>query len=419
MAMMKAHEKEDIDEALERSLLSAWDAKLVDYDLARFPFHEWVLRRLRSMDYDLDDLTDIHKVVPLADVYRVTKQLCTDTNQPDFRRMLNRFAREVVVGKGQLRTPVGVQRFLNVRIMLPDSPGTIFPFHTGLLYGHGIASRSLWLTLTDVSAEEDYTASMQIIDIARSRELVQFSINHRLTIEEMTEQFGRESWPLRAKPGLVCFFTQENIHGNFVNLTGKTRVSIDFRVAEAQYGDRLARKIPAGYFHLIPDREQEEDFTVTNGNQTPAVHNGKKNLFYINNNTASTFGVPAHLQRYMLYDYCKSRGLNYEFELFELEDMPHMPTLTHLLEVLKENVIMYSIFALPEDEQLRNRLLDTALANGLIMHFVNEDLQLASRKDLELIGNYLKFAKYGESRMPIGLPLSSRSRAMFSRWITA
>jgi hypothetical protein len=36
--------------------------------------------------------------------------------------MLNRFVREVVVPQGQLRLPAAVQRFMNVRIMLPTTP---------------------------------------------------------------------------------------------------------------------------------------------------------------------------------------------------------------------------------------------------------------------------------------------------------
>ena len=59
--------------------------------------------------------------------------------------MLNRFVREQIVPQGKLRLPVAVQRFMNVRIMLPTTPELFFPFHTGLLYGHGIASRSIWM----------------------------------------------------------------------------------------------------------------------------------------------------------------------------------------------------------------------------------------------------------------------------------
>ena len=404
------------ERALEESLFAAWDANLVPYDKDRFPFNQWILGRIQAAGYALEDLTELHKVVPPSEVFRLTKQLCADTNMPDFRRMLNRFVREVVVVKGGLKTPVAVQRFLNVRIMQPDRPEAIFPFHTGLLYGHGIASRSLWMTLTDVSAEQDYTASMQIIDIKRSRELTLEAVKKQFSVEQMTERFGRESWPLRAKPGLVCFFTQENIHGNFVNVTGKTRVSIDFRVAEAEYGDMLARKIPAGYFHVIPDKEEDEVTAIRSVKPAAGARTDRPNIFYINNNTSSTFGVPVHLQRYMLLDYCKGKQLNYDFELFELEDMKHMPTLAHIVQKLDSNLVMYSIFALPEDEAPRNELLETALKRDVVIHFVNEDLVLETAEDLKTINSYIKFSHYGDSLMPIGLPLSQHAKAMFRRW---
>jgi hypothetical protein len=50
------------------------------------------------------------------------------------------------------------------------------------------------------------------------------------------------------------------------------------------------------------------------------------------------------------------------------------------------------------------------------MRFVNEDLVLASDRDLVTINRYLEFAKFGRSRMPIGLPLSGRGERMLSRW---
>jgi len=65
---------------------------------------------------------------------------------------------------------------MNVRIMLPNTPELYFPLHTGLLYGHGIASRSLWMPFVDVTADEDRTRSMQIIPIKKSRELTKYAI---------------------------------------------------------------------------------------------------------------------------------------------------------------------------------------------------------------------------------------------------
>ena len=77
---------------------------------------------------------------------------------------------------------------------------------------------------------------------------------------------------------------------------------------------------------------------------------------------------------------------------------------------------MYSIFALPEDEVYRNELLETAVKRGSIIHFVNEDLQLADAEDLKTIKKYLEFSKYGKSRLPIGLPLTASSKMFFDKW---
>ena len=410
----------DIDAELEKSLTTTWDAKVYSWDNSKYPFNEWILDRIHKMGYKLNDLSYLHESVPLDEVYNVTKQLCADTNLPEFRRMLNRFVREVVVTQGKLRLPVAVQRFMNVRIMLPTTPELFFPFHTGLLYGHGIASRSLWLPFVDVTADEDRSRSMQILGIKKSRELIKLAIEKRLSMEEMTEVFGKESWQIKAKPGSGCFFTQENIHGSGrPNTTGKTRVSMDFRIAEGMFSDYLARKIPAGYFHLIPDTEEEEERLAARPSRDEAFKNGKANIFYVANNTSSTYSIPVHLQRYMLVDYCKKKNLEFSYELFDLEDMLHLPTLWHLIGERACNVIMYSIFALPEDEKTRNDMLDTAVQRGNVIHFVNEDLQLTNAEDLKEIRKYLDFSRYGRSRAPIGLPLSETTKSYFNKWASS
>jgi sporadic carbohydrate cluster protein (TIGR04323 family) len=411
---IQAHE---IDNDLERSLTHEWDAQIMTYPNERFPFNEWILGRINKMGYAVKDLSTFHEVVPQEDTYRVTKQLCADTNLPEFRRLLNRFVREVVVPKGKLRQPVAVQRFMNVRIMLPTTPELYFPLHTGLLYGHGIASRSLWLPFVDVTSDEDRTRSMQIIPIKKSRELVKYAIDNRLKMHEMTEVWGKHAHQIKAGPGSCCLFSQEHIHGSGMpNATGKTRISFDFRIAEAMYGDLLGRKMPAGYFHLIPDTEEEEERLAQLPPREVQYKNGKQNIFYVANNTAATYSIPVHLQRYMLVDYVEKKGLSRDYELFDLEDMLHCPTLLHLVEDRNANIVMYSIFALPEGDADRNHLLETALKKGNIIHFVNEDLQLVTPDDLKTIRKYLDFAKYGRSILPIGLPLSDTTKMFFNKW---
>ncbi|MGC2413874.1 MAG: hypothetical protein WA459_14395 [Stellaceae bacterium] len=407
----------DIDGELERSLTNEWDAKIMTYPNERFPFNEWIRDRIRMMGFPVEDLSYFHEVVPQSETYRVTKQLCADTNLPEFRRILNRFVREVVVPKGKLRKPVAVQRYMNVRIMLPTTPELYFPLHTGLLYGHGIASRSIWMPFVDVTADEDKTRSMQILPIKQSRELTKYAIEKRLTMAEMTALWGKNAHQIKAGPGSCCLFSQEHIHGSGMpNTTGKTRISMDFRIAEGLYGDLLGRKMPAGYFHLIPDTEEEEERLAQLPPRELQFNNGKANIFYVANNTSATFCIPVHLQRYMLVDYVEKKKLTRDYELFDLEDMLHCPTLLHLVEDRNANIIMYSIFALPEEEAGRNHLLETALKRGNIIHFVNEDLQLVTAEDLDTIKRYLLFAKFGHSRLPIGLPLSDTTRNYFDKW---
>lgn len=106
-------------------------------------------------------------------------------------------------------------------------------------------------------------------------------------------------------------------------------------------------------------------------------------------------------------------------ELFDLEDMSHVPTLQHIVYERDSNCVMYSIFALPEDKKIRDNMLETALERGNILHFVNEDLALACEDDLREVKKYLEFSKYGESRLPIGLPLSQLSHDYFGKWNAA
>jgi sporadic carbohydrate cluster protein (TIGR04323 family) len=118
----------------------------------------------------------------------------------------------------------------------------------------------------------------------------------------------------------------------------------------------------------------------------------------------------------MLVDYCKKKNLEFDYESFDLEDMTHLATLKYLATQRECNIVMYSIFALPEDESYRNELLEAAVRRGCIIHFVNEDLQLADGEDLKTIKKYLEVAKYGKSRLPIGLPLTSSSKMFFDKW---
>ena len=49
------------------------------------------------------------------------------------------------------------------------------------------------------------------------------------------------------------------------------------------------------------------------------------------------------------------------------------------------HLIMFSIFSLPDDNDYRQELLETALRRGLVIHFANEEIVLLTQKDLDNI----------------------------------
>ena len=68
------------DPVLEHSITNEWNAQIMEYPNEEFPFDQWILNRVRKMGYKLDDLSYLHEAVPLDEVFKVTKQLCADTN---------------------------------------------------------------------------------------------------------------------------------------------------------------------------------------------------------------------------------------------------------------------------------------------------------------------------------------------------
>ena len=388
---------------LEHSLLTTWNAQVVDYDKEQFSFDQWVLEKINSLGYNLDYLHDLHQVVPIEKSAELSRKLIKLTNLPDFRRMAYRFIKEVIIPKGNLDSEIALQRFFNIRILLPHQPQMIIPFHTGLWYGHGPGSRSIWMPLTDQTRDEDASASLQIIKLEKSRELMQISGENCLTMDEMQELFSRQSFAVKAGSGQVLFFTQEHIHGNIVNETDKTRVSIDFRLAESKYGERLCRKQPGGYFELLYHAESKiNNNTLRCSSQ--GIYNNTNNsnqviISYQNNNTTFTKGIPIYLQRFMVNDYCQRNNINYTYEQIDLETMEHLPTLVHFVDELKPSaIIMFSIYALPEELEFRNNILDAAIKNNIVIHFANEDEIIKNEDDRKRCESILNFAKWGLTR---------------------
>jgi sporadic carbohydrate cluster protein (TIGR04323 family) len=299
-------------------------------------------------------------------------------------------------------TDIAVQRYMNLRVLLPTRHEMIINFHTGLWYGHGMGTGTCWMPLTPCFD----TNSMLVIDRRKSAELCAEALRDSWRQDKMQEVFFSHARPVIAEPGKAFLFNQEIIHGNVPNQTDQTRVSIDFRLMVR--GGKIRRKLVGGYYVLLNEELIERHATAGSGagatitqltdevkpQESQTRDEGYTCISYVNNNTRITSGIPIVLQRLMMRDYCEPLGLKYTYEQLELEVMPYLPTLQHVIEQNRPNeIVMYSVNALPENRDLRDRILNLALENRVKLHFANEDYRFESEGDRKWIDDTLSFGE--------------------------
>lgn len=222
---------------------AVWDVSILDYDTGRFPFRALAEGMIAEAGYPGVRLERLHEEVPDHEVMTLLKQLGKATREPAFQAVYRRFAAEVI--QPLCGVPIALQRYANVRALLPNQAAKRIPFHTDSWYGHSPDERNVWLPLT---AAYD-SNSMQIMDFERSLSEIDFAVRNELSLGEMEARFAPRSRPVVACYGQVALFTPLHLHGNLVNETGATRMSIDFRVAPK--GFRPNKKYAGGYFEIL------------------------------------------------------------------------------------------------------------------------------------------------------------------------
>lgn len=366
--------------------IERFDVGTLEYDLEQYPLDRWVLKRVQERGYEIDDIRRLHEVLKVQDLPALTKGLIKDTGAGEFRDMVVSLIEEYI--RPMVNSDLAIQRFANIRVVLPDRPDMILPFHQGMWVGNGLSIGTIWLPLSPAYD----TNSMQIINLETSKQLTIDATEDRWSREKMQEEFMKHAKPVNLNPGQACLFNQANIHGNIPNETGVTRMSIDYRVLERD--GQFHRKIPGGYFVVNEISESGID-NDANKNRDRAI------ISYNENNTRMTQGIPIYLQRLAMRDYCLERDIRFRYEQVELEGLKHCPILKGVLEHDQaDDVILFSVYALPEAPANRKAILDAALENGVVLHFVNELEVMRNETDRERIEGVLGFSRDFSSPVP-------------------
>lgn len=359
-------------------MLNNWENQTLDYDHSRYPWARWVLEVIQEVQPSVQDLEDFHKTVDPTQIFSTTLHVQKAFGRREFMQRFDAFAEEY--GQPLIdHQPYMLKRQATLNLVVPNqkSLGRLLPFHQGVWYANGRGQRTIWLALTRCFGSN----SMWVLDTETSRNISRDMIQNQWDQQRFENECMRHAWPVEIGPGQCHLFHQEIMHGNVNNQTDITRMSIDWHllVKGGEYGKRL----PGGFFRFPGDHGQSD---------TRELVNKVDFVEYLGNNTEYDKGIPPHLQRMVMDEYCRLRQITINYAQSENEYLSWMPVLEHTIKSKVPGIVMNSIYSLPDHIPTRQRLMKLALDLGVEMHFANEYLVLRSPKEFDLIERYRQFA---------------------------
>ena len=120
---------------------------------------------------------------------------------------------------------ISIQSKLNLSIQMPEDKTSILDLHTDALSGQSVFELVLWVPLTRAYESN----SMYIFKETTNEILKNLKKNEAIGMKNLFEKYKKEAKFLNLKYGECLIFSPTLFHGNILNKTSTTRVSINCR----------------------------------------------------------------------------------------------------------------------------------------------------------------------------------------------
>lgn len=200
--------------------LPAWDIERRRVDLG--PIIAWALEQLASLGHPVDDLAELHRHLDPAQALACARALTAASLDPVLRRLVHRAVRAVLD-----EVPAGlvhVQTYTHFRILVPGDTVAPFPPHTDFGFGHGLAERNLWFSLTAAAGD----GALGLLPLRESLAWCSRSGQLRGVLDP-----APALPPVPTEVGDVLLFTPLHLHRARAPAPGSCRVSVDVRLLPA------------------------------------------------------------------------------------------------------------------------------------------------------------------------------------------
>lgn len=199
-----------------------------------FRFHDVVTSTL-----GVQDLSLLHKHLDSTKVNALRLACFSALNRIESWEILYSSLFEPAI-KCLIGPDVAIQSKLNLSIQMPSDQTSVLQMHTDTLAGQSVFELVCWLPLTDAS----YTNSMYIFEPSISHEILKELPRYEsLGMDGLFNKYQHLAKFLTVNFGQALVFSPTLFHGNILNQSGTTRVSINCRVKnvfspESRSGER-------------------------------------------------------------------------------------------------------------------------------------------------------------------------------------
>ena len=363
-----------VESGTEEWMIKNWQNKTLNYDLVKYPWHEWIRNTIRGLYPLVDDLSKIHEVISPEQSVHICDHVQKSFLETHYQKAFEDFAKEYgeqLIGTNEYL----IKRQPTLNLVMPDQAKKHrrLPFHQGAWYNNGVGMRTRWMSLTPAFG----TNSMYVVDHGASKDICKQTLDNNLSQEQFEKLCVEEARPVELEPGQAHLFHQEHLHGNVNNTTSNTRLAIDWHLLPK--GLPHGRRLPGGFFKLPGDYNESENLPEG------------RYIAYVGNNTKFDKKIPINYQRSVIDKFCEDNNIQHAGYQFENEHLHWMPILEHYIDQKPCGVVMNSIYSLPDSVERRNKLIDKALEKNVIMIFANEFIVMKTDKDVEKIKEYFDY----------------------------
>lgn len=200
-----------------------------------------------------EDLSSIHKYIKLKDLNKFRLKVFEEINKKNIHKKLYKLCENEI--NILCSNDLAVQKRINISFHLPNDKSSIIDLHSDTLSGQSPFEIVQWIPLCNVKG----TNSIYLFDNKKSNKINKdLKLYEKKGFNKILKKYLKDNDFIDLNYGQLILFSPTNWHGNTVNLTNQSRVSINLRYKPlfSPKFDFLSKEKGIGAFYKILNLSQ-------------------------------------------------------------------------------------------------------------------------------------------------------------------